>query len=487
MGKSISLVLVCLALGATEPDAATRNWWRHVQALANDGMKGRDSGSPEYRKAAEYVAAQFERAGLKPAGDQSYFQTVPMHRFKVDAEQTSFELVGKSGTAKPLQLYRQITLAVGPHVPETLSAGLIFVGPDGDTSGLDTSGKILVQIGRGARANGAPTLTIDATGGPEPPRWPVAYAAVVKLREETPASDAAPLAFRFNPADAELLFQGSGHTYRELLDLRTANKPLPHFAIPLTLRGKIKVDSEDIESDNVLGLLPGTDQETVVISAHLDGYGIGTPNHGDGIYNGAFDDAAYVATLIDFAENLKRSGTKLRRSILFAVVAGEEKGLLGSKYYVKYPTIPNSRLVANINLDQLRPIFPLKLLTTLAVDESTLGDTVRQVAASMDIRIQADPEPQRNLLRRSDHINFMNIGVPAVGFIFGYQPGSPEEAVYRKWYADRYHSPADDLNQPWDPKAAAKFNDFFAKLVETLANAADKPHWKTGSAFAKMN
>ena len=234
-------------------------------------------------------------------------------------------------------------------------------------------------------------------------------------------------------------------------------------------------------------MLPGSDPETVVLSAHLDGYGLGTPNNGDGIYNGAFDDAAYVATLIDFAENLKRSGTKLKRSILFAVVAGEEKGLLGSRYYVRHPTIPNNRLIANINLDQLRPIFPLKLLTTLAVDESTLGDTVRQVAASMDIRIQPDPEPQRNLLRRSDHINFMNIGVPAVGFIFGYQPGSPEEAVYRKWYADRYHSPADDLNQPWDPIAAAKFNSFFAKLVETLANAADKPHWKPGSTFAKVN
>ena len=187
MGKLISLVLLRFALGATEPDAATRYWWRHVQALANDGMKGRDSGSPEYRKAAEYVAAQFERAGLKPAGDQGYFQNVPMHRFKVDAEQTSFELVNASGTAKPLQLYRQITLAAGPRVPETVSAGLVFVGPDGDTSGLDMNGKILVQIGRGTRAAAGPTLTIDATGGPDRRRWPVAYAAVVRLREDLPA------------------------------------------------------------------------------------------------------------------------------------------------------------------------------------------------------------------------------------------------------------------------------------------------------------
>ena len=87
-------------------------------------------------------------------------------------------------------------------------------------------------------------------------------------------------------------------------------------------------------------------------------------------------------------------------------------------------------------------------------------------------------------MRRSDHWNFMQIGIPAVGFIFGYEKGTPEEAAYRKWYADRYHSPADDLNQPWVPAAAAKFNNFFDKLVETLANAPERPKWKAGSAYA---
>jgi Zn-dependent M28 family amino/carboxypeptidase len=134
-------------------------------------------------------------------------------------------------------------------------------------------------------------------------------------------------------------------------------------------------------------------------------------------------------------------------------------------------------MVADINLDQLRPIFPLRTLTTLALDQSTLGDTVKTVAASMDIKIQPDPEPQRNLLRRSDHWNFMQIGVPAVGFIFGYEKGSGDEAAYREWYAKRYHSPLDDLNQPWVPEAAAKFNDFFDKLVATIADADTRPQW----------
>jgi Zn-dependent M28 family amino/carboxypeptidase len=296
------------------------------------------------------------------------------------------------------------------------------------------------------------------------------------------------VALRFNPGSADELLAGSGHTYKELADLATAGKPLPRFVIPATLRAHLKFETAELKSDNILGVLPGSDpalaNEYIVISAHLDGYGIGEPWGTDNIYNGAFDDAAYVATLIDFAENLKAARITMKRPVLFAVWTGEEKGLLGSRYYVAHPTIPKERFAANVNLDQLRPIFPLKLLTTLAVEDSTMGDTVRQVAGAMDIRIQADPEPGRNLLRRSDHWNFMQIGVPAVGFIFGYEPGSPEEKIYREWYAYRYHSPKDDLEQPWDPAAAAKFNDFFGKVVETLADAAEKPHWKPGSPYA---
>ena len=143
----------------------------------------------------------------------------------------------------------------------------------------------------------------------------------------------------------------------------------------------MKFESAELKSDNVLGVLRGSDAELsneyVVVSAHLDGYGVGEAWNGDRIYNGAFDDAAYVATLIDLAEKLHASGKRLKRSLLFAVVTGEEKGLLGSRYFVAHPTVPKERMVANINLDQLRPIFPLKTLTTLALEDSTLGDTVR--------------------------------------------------------------------------------------------------------------
>jgi len=493
-------LIVCWALCATEPNEATKRWWSHVVALANDGVEGRDTGSAGYKRAATYVVTEFEKAGLKPAGEKGYYQTVPLHVVRFRADQSSVELVRPGGTTK-LQWLRQISTTARVGLPETLEAPLIFAGSDTGADPAELRGKIVVQLPRagGGRGNAAArpgiagTVSIDATGGPEPPRWPVAYSVAMTLRDGQPAQRAAGTAaglnFRFNPAFADLLFEGSGHTYKELMELQSAGKPLPRFAIPATFKASLKVESADLESDNIVAVLPGTDpalaKEYIVVSAHLDGYGFGEPWNGDRIYNGAFDDAAYVATLIDMAQRLHESGTRLKRPLLFCVVTGEEKGLYGSKYFTAHPTVPKEQMVANINLDQLRPIFPLKTLTMLAIDESTLGDTVKQVAAPMGIRIQPDPEPERGLLRRSDHYSFMQIGVPATGFIFGYEPGSPDEAVYRRWYAERYHSPADDINQPWVPEAAAKFNDFFNRLVATLANAPEKPHWKEGSSFAK--
>lgn len=488
---------VCGALWATQPDNATKRWWSHVVALANDGMEGRDTGSDGYRRAAGYVVTQFEKAGLRPAGEKGYYQTVPLHVVRLRTDRSSVELVRPAGPTR-LELLRQITIAARRDLPETLEAPLIFMGTGDTDDASELRGKMVVQLARagGARGGaGAPAgavglISIDATGGPEPPRWPAAYSVAMSLRDAPAATrPAAGLVFRFNPQFADVLLAGGGHTYKELAELQAAGKPLPRFVIPGTFRASLHVESADIESDNIVAALPGTDpvlaHEYIVVSAHLDGYGFGEPWNGDRIYNGAFDDAAYVATLIDMAQRLRESGTRLKRSLLFCVVTGEEKGLYGSKYFTAHPTVPKEQMAANLNLDQLRPIFPLKTLTMLALDESTLGETARQVAAPMGIRIQADPEPERGLLRRSDHYSFLQIGVPATGFIFGYEPGSPDEAVYRRWYAERYHSPADDLNQPWVPEAAARFNDFFNRLVALLADAPERPHFRAGSSFAK--
>jgi Zn-dependent M28 family amino/carboxypeptidase len=506
--RRIALFCTCFALFATEPNDDTKRWWAHVVALAGDDMEGRDTGSEGYRKAESYVTAAFEKAGLKPAGEKGFAQPVALHELRFQPGESSVELVRPDGVTK-LRWLHQISLAARAGMAETLDAGLVFLG-DGPAAGaaaIDPQGMVVVQLPatiraaaagsvlrRAGRGNTAPAgavgiIAIDTTGGPEPPHWPVPYSVAMTLAgAPVPQSGSPPPTFRFNPAFAEELFQGSGHTFAELEKLAAEGKPLPQFALPAKLRATMKFKSGDLTSDNIVAALPGGDPafigEYVVVSAHLDGYGIGEPRDGDKIYNGAFDDAAYVATLIDFAERLQGAGKKLRRSLLFVVFTGEEKGLLGSKYFALHPTVAKEKLVADINLDQLRPIFPLKTLTTIGLDESTLGATVKRVAEMMDIRIQPDPEPGRRLMQRADNFSLMQIAVPAVGFVFGYEPGSPEEATYRRWYAERYHSPADDLAQPWDPDAAARFNAFFARVVEAVCNSRERPRWKPGSQFA---
>ncbi len=233
-------------------------------------------------------------------------------------------------------------------------------------------------------------------------------------------------------------------------------------------------------------MLPGSDPalapEYVAVSAHLDGYGFGTPVLGDNLYNGALDDAAYVATLEELADNLH--GKPPARSILFCIFTGEEKGLLGSVYFTQHPTVQPAKIVADFNLDQLRPIFPLKILTMEGITDSSLGDTAKQVAQQFGIELRPDREAERNLFRRADNYSFVRIGVPIASFIFGYDAGTESERIYRDWYARRYHKPQDDLATPivWD--AAVKFNDFYRTLVLAVANNPARPTWNVTSPYA---
>ena len=255
------------------------------------------------------------------------------------------------------------------------------------------------------------------------------------------------------------------------------------------MNARFETEEKDTNSPNVLAVLPGSDaklkDEYVVVAAHLDGYGFGTPVGGDSLYNGTLDDAAYVALLIQMADDIKAGKLpRPKRSILFCAFTGEEKGLLGSNWFVMHPTVAKEKLVADVNLDQLRPLFPLNILTAEAVNDTTLGATARAVGKPMGIEIREDMEPERGLLRRADQYPFLKIGVPAISFIFGYDAGTDAEKRYREWYQVRYHRPQDDLTQPMDFDAAAKFDQFFYKLVGAVADAAAKPEILAGSQFA---
>jgi Zn-dependent M28 family amino/carboxypeptidase len=520
-------------------DADTQAWWHTTEALSGDAMEGRDTGTAAYERAAEYVAKRFKAAGLMPAGEEgTYFQRVPMHEVDVEPTGTSF-VVERPGGALRLGFLSEITVAASETALREGVGALAFRGYCGKEAMTEVAGKIVVCFGtqrmrlptggeRAANAKAAGALGVMSVDDPyftiEPPRWPYAYARSVTLRAAgdvgAGAAEKMLPGMRLSAEAFGRLLVGSGKDASEILKRGGAKEALPNFEIPGRLRVRLKLASKDISSPNVLAVLPGTDAtlagQYVVVAAHLDGYGYGTPVHGDDLYNGTLDDAAYVALLIQMADDLKagavghRGLTRVRyevggqsengsdavdrgitlvppkRSILFCAFTGEEKGLLGSSWFVKHPTVPEEEMAADINLDQLRPLFPLKILTAEAVGESTLGATARAVGKGMGIEIREDREPERGLLRRADQWPFLRMHVPAISFIFGYDPGTEAEKRYREWYEVRYHRPQDDLTQPVDFQAAQTFDVFFYRMVETVADEAERPAILPTSVFTDI-
>jgi hypothetical protein len=544
---ALVLVVTASALAAQSPslqhprdgeidNADTLAWWHTTEALSNDAMEGRDTGTAAYERAAEYVAKRFATAGLRPAGENgTYFQRVPMHEIDVTASRARLWVSegGKGSEALHLRFLQDVTVNFVDAPPVDTVGDLVFRGYCGKDQMTGVAGKVVVCFGtqraglptggeRLANVRGAGAVGIVSVDDPyftiEPPRWPYAYARSVTLRTGEPRRPVEKpfLALRASADAFTRLLAGTGHNAAAILKEGGAKQPLESFDLPgYTLHAHLETTEKDIVSPNVLAVWPGSDaavgDEMVVAAAHLDGYGYGTPVKGDGLYNGTLDDAAYVALLIQMADDLhagavKKGGIKRvvyqsddvgvivdqgmslaapKRSILFAAFTGEEKGLLGSTWFVQHPTVAKEKLVADVNLDQLRPLFPLKILTAEAVNDTTLGATAREVGAGMGVEIREDKEPERGLLRRADQFPFLKIEVPAISFIFGYDKGTEAERRYREWYQVRYHRPQDDVTQPMDFHAATRFDVFFYRLIETIANAEKKPEFLPGSQFLK--
>jgi Zn-dependent M28 family amino/carboxypeptidase len=198
------------------------------------------------------------------------------------------------------------------------------------------------------------------------------------------------------------------------------------------------------------------------------------------------DNASGVAAMLDVAAILKESGTKLRRSVLFVAVTGEEKGLLGSRYFAGNPTVPSRSIVANINTDMFLPLYPMKKLTVFGLDESEMGEEADRAAKALGVIAQPDPEPKRNVFIRSDQYSFIRRGIPSIALGIGYEKDSPEAAIAKKWLTERYHAPSDDLNQPIDKAAAQSFDLLVARILEQVANRSEKPRWKESSFFKRF-
>ena len=514
------LLLAPLLFAAGDPDG--KRWWSYVAFLADDKLEGRNTGSEGHRQAARYVAGEFESAGLQPAGVNGYMQPVRFLTRQIVEEKSSLALV-RNGKPEPLKLGEDANLSTRTDLAAHIDAPLVFVGygltvPElnyHDLAGLDLKDKVAVSISGGPNSI-PPALRAHAPSAGE--RWkhlkaagaigvafiqnpkamdiPWARATLARFQPSMDLADQAlretegqKFALMINPAHAEKFFAGSGHTFAELLKLVDSGQRLPGFPLPASVRATAELKRGEVESQNIAGVLPGSDpklkNEYVVLSAHVDHVGVGLPVDGDRIYNGAMDDASGVASLIELARELKESGTKPKRSLLFLAVTGEEKGLQGSKYFAAYPTVPAGSIVADINLDMYLPLHPLKILNVYGLEESDLGDQIRAAARDQGVEVQGDPEPQRNVFIRSDQYSFIRRGVPSLSFKFGYLKGSPEEQLHKEWLKKRYHAPSDDVNQPVDRPAAARFNRLMLALAERVADAPARPQWKKESFFRR--
>lgn len=504
----------------------------HMEFLADDLLAGRMTGTDEHRLAAEYVEAQFRQIGLEGGTGQNFQQQVPLRSTKLSIDQSHLNLIDRD-TERRLQWKDDFVLY--PRFADTQSrvqAPLVFAGygivaPDqnhDDYANLDVDGKIVVILSRapktfpadqrafyaGGRHKAAMAVQRGAVGlvsirnhyqrqqkswddaqsnaGLEPSmRWSDAQGAV---KHTYPG-----LKVRASLSDnlAAQLFEQAGQNIEELLQADAEGTPINTFAWPQSLRLSARTTSvhHSLQSPNVIARLPGTDPELagehVVLIAHLDHLGVGNAVDGDKIYNGAYDNAMGVSLLIETARVLAQQGT--RRSVLFAAVTAEERGLLGSDYLAHHPPKHVSQYVAAISLDMPLLLFPIKEVIGFGAEHSDLGLPIAAAAQAEGLSLAPDPLPDEVLFVRSDHYAFVRQGVPGLFFFPGFASADPDingEKLVFEHLAKHYHQPSDDMTRPVHWPSAETFARVNARLAHAIANRTQPPQWAPNNFFAEQ-
>jgi hypothetical protein len=495
--------------------------WEDVRVLSDDAMEGRRAGSPGHRRAAEFVVDSFRKAGLKPGVSGGYLQEVRLQSRQIVEANSSAKLLA-GDHARQLALGDDAGFLLRGDLTPEVTASLVFVGHGlvlpqygvDDLHGLDLKGKIVVSF------LAAPASVPGAAGahfGSAVERWKVYKAAgavgvmfipnphsmdlpwerAIKIRLEPfmvlkggqDLYSGMQLWLMLNPARLPLLLEGTGHSADELLALLKDGKPLPHFDLPLRLNARVDAKLSDIESENVVGVLPGSDAtlraEQVVLTAHLDHLGVASEGAGDRVFNGAIDNASGIAVMLQMARDLAKKKAP-RRTIVFAAVTAEELGLLGSLAYVADARARGQQIVANLNTDMFMPLYPMKQVVVFGLEESDLADDARAIAAGLGVDVQSDPQPQRNRFIRSDQYSFIRAGIPALAIKIGYVANSPAAEIDSKWFAERYHGVSDSPDQPVDLAAVGAYEQFMKRLAERVANRRVAPRWYETSVFSRL-
>ena len=543
--RNIFILVSALLLGACRPTADvnatdpaytglaaidTAAVRAHVEFLADDLMEGRASGTRGYDLAANYVAAEFTKLGLRPAGeDGSYFQDIAFRRTSLVEGSPALSL-SRDGENREL-VFEEDYLVFGDYVHEEtdFSAEVVYVGfgitaPEldyDDYAGIDVEGKVVAyligapeQFASDQRAfysssRGKAKLAVakGAVGmiafyhSRDWERRPWARSVAARkspglrwLDENGQPGHVYPelkvVAF-LSPAGSQQLFTGAEYSRDDVFAAADEGRPMS-FALPVSTDLQQRSLHEEVNSANVLAVLEGSDpklkDEYVLYSAHLDHIGIGTPVDGDAIYNGAYDNATGIAIMLEVARVFSRLEQRPKRSILFAAVAAEEKGLLGSDYFANEPTVPMENITSNVNLDMPLLLYPLGDVIAFGAEHSSLEDVVRRAAGQVELELSPDPFPEEVIFIRSDQFSFVQKGVPAVFLVPGMQSADEEingQEIYMHFLGTHYHQPSDDLDRDFNMESVYKFTAANFLIGLDLANTAVNPTWNEGDFFGE--
>ncbi|WP_417451360.1 M28 family metallopeptidase [Kordiimonas sp.] len=519
------------ASDSSTPDFSANRIEADITFLADDLLRGRDTGSEGYRIAANYVAAEYARLGLKPAGDDgSYLQEVPFQKAKLDQEAAAMSLVidgEEKVLAFPDDFYvgSDVRAPGGDETGDIVFAGYGIYAPElghDDLSGLDLDGKIVLVI------SGAPTsfqteirahhgssttkraelaargakgfLTVNSLSNEK--RRPfsrlkkyVDYEAFDWVMPEGEGNEQRMISASATISHdvAKTIFAAAGKSFDEVMNEAETGAPEGFATGVVTHIKRESVLSDVFNSPNVLGVIEGSDpvlkNEYVILSAHLDHIGISLhPKGDDKINNGAIDNATGVAVMMEVARAYAQSDVKPRRSILFAAVVAEEKGLLGAEYFAHFPTVEKASMVANVNLDMPILLYDFSDVVAFGAERSSLGPVTDEALAEIGLSLSPDPMPEEGIFTRSDHYRFVQQGIPSVFLVTGWgktELGEDGGAIFREFLGKTYHSPHDDLTQAINYEAGAKFAKVNWLIVNAVANADERPTWNDGDFFGK--
>jgi Zn-dependent M28 family amino/carboxypeptidase len=504
---------------------------QHMTVLGGDALEGRGLGSAGYEAALKYVETTLTSDGLAPSGEAGVFrQRVPLRNSVVVQKASALTVISK-GARKTLaygkdyllsadQLREDVTLEDAPIVFVGYGVSAPGQGYDDYGRGIDVKGKVVAYLSgapaklpsnerayySSATVKDAEAVKRGAVGtisftSPDDPRfrWDVSVAtsaqgnyAWLDVKGQPNRGDAALRgAASLNHSGVAAIFTGASKTVADAFAAAAKSEPQA-FDLATRVSMTTKSTHASVDSANAVARVEGSDpvlkNEHVVYIAHVDHFGRGVAMKGDDIYNGAHDNASGVAIVLELARAFKSLPQAPRRSILFLFVTAEERGLLGSDYFARNPTVPAGGIVADLTLDMPFLFHPLKDIVPYGAQHSTLSMPVNRAAKKLGLDIGEDPIPEQVLFIRSDHYSFVRQGVPSLFIKSGFQTGDGRDgsAINAAYRRDVYHKPNDDMSQAFDFGAGADHVRMNFLTGWQIAQETARPAWNPGDFFGEL-